>query len=56
MGRGNLKGEVEENLLDLLALDPRSASETIDVYSKLLQLLKPESVPQEFMEGIKVLG
>jgi len=39
-----VKGEVEDNLLELLAPDPRLANETINAYSTLLRLLKPESV------------
>jgi predicted nucleic acid-binding protein len=39
-----VRGEVEDNLLELFALDPRLADETIDAYSTLLRLLKPEIV------------
>jgi hypothetical protein len=40
-----VRGEVEENLLELLASDPRLANETIDAYSTLLRLLEPEFIP-----------
>ena len=40
-----VQGEVEENLLELLASDSRLANETIDAYSTLLQLLEPEFIP-----------
>lgn len=39
-----VRGEVEDNLLALLAREPRLANEAIDALRKLLQLLKPESV------------
>jgi hypothetical protein len=40
-----VRGEVEANLLELLAPNPRLADETINAYSTLLRLLKPEIVP-----------
>ena len=40
-----VKGEVEDNLLELLAPSPRLANETINAYSTLLRLLKPEFIP-----------
>jgi hypothetical protein len=40
-----VQGEVEDNLLELLASDSRLAIETIDAYSTLLQLLEPEFIP-----------
>jgi predicted nucleic acid-binding protein len=40
-----VRGEVEDNLLELLAPDPRLANETIDAYSTLMRLLKPEVIP-----------
>ena len=40
-----VQGEVEDNLLELLASDSRLANETIDAYSTLLQLLEPELIP-----------
>ena len=36
-----VQGEVEDNLLELLAPNPRLANETINAYSTLLRLLKP---------------
>jgi hypothetical protein len=47
-----VRGEVEDNLLELLARDPRLANEAIDAYNKLLQLLKPESVPLPTREEV----
>ena len=40
-----VQGEVEDNLLELLASDSRLANDTIDAYSTLLQLLEPEFIP-----------
>jgi hypothetical protein len=40
-----VQGEVEDNLLELLAPNPRLANETINAYSTLLRLLKPEFIP-----------
>lgn len=40
-----VQGEVEDNLLELLASDSRLANETIDAYSTLLKLLEPEFIP-----------
>jgi predicted nucleic acid-binding protein len=48
-----VRGEVEENLLALLARDPQSANETIDTYDRLLQLLKPEFVPLPTKEEVE---
>jgi len=39
-----VQGEVEDNLLDLLASDARIGNEIINVYGTLLQLLEPEYV------------
>lgn len=39
-----VRGEVEDNLLELLAPNPRLANETINAYSTLLRLLKPEII------------
>ena len=39
-----VQGEVEENLLELLASDARLGSEIINVYGTLLRLLGPEYV------------
>jgi uncharacterized protein len=39
-----VQGEVEENLLELLASDSRLGSEIINVYGTLLRLLDPEYV------------
>jgi hypothetical protein len=39
-----VRGEVEDNLLELLASDPRLGSQIIDDYSLLLRLLNPELV------------
>ena len=39
-----VKGEVEDNLLELLAPNPRLGHETINAYSTLLQLLEPEFI------------
>lgn len=47
-----VRGEVEENLLDLLATNPGLANDTIDAYDTLLQLLKPKSVPLPTPEEI----
>lgn len=47
-----VRGEVEHNLLELLARDPRLANEAIDAFSKLLQLLKPEFVPLPTKEEV----
>jgi len=38
-------GEVEDNLLELLATDSRLANETINAYGTLLRLLSPEFIP-----------
>ena len=40
-----VQGEVEDNLLELLASDTRLGSEIINVYGTLLRLLNPEYVP-----------
>jgi hypothetical protein len=40
-----VQGEVEDNLLELLALDSRLANDTINAYSTLLCLLSPEFLP-----------
>lgn len=40
-----VQGEVEDNLLELLGPTPRLANETINAYSTLLRLLRPELVP-----------
>ena len=40
-----VQGEVEDNLLELLAPNARLANETISAYSTLLRLLKPELIP-----------
>ena len=40
-----VQGEVEDNLLELLAPDPRLGNETINAYSTLLRLLEPEFIP-----------
>jgi len=40
-----VQAEVEDNLLELLASNPRLANETINAYSTLLRLLKPEFIP-----------
>lgn len=47
-----VRGEVEDNLLELLAKDERLANETIDAYSKLLQLLKPDIIPLPTKEEV----
>jgi len=47
-----VRGEVEDNLLELLATSPRLATDTIDAYDTLLRLLKPESVPLPTPEEI----
>lgn len=39
-----VQGEVEENLLELLAADARLGNEIINVYATLLRLLDPEYV------------
>jgi predicted nucleic acid-binding protein len=39
-----VQGEVEDNLLELLAADSRLADETINAYTTLLRLLRPEFV------------
>jgi predicted nucleic acid-binding protein len=39
-----VQGEVEENLLELLAADARVGNEIINVYATLLRLLDPEYV------------
>ena len=39
-----VQGEVEENLLELLASDPRIGDDIINVYGTLLRLLDPEFV------------
>ena len=40
-----VQGEVEDNLLELLAPNPRLGNETINAYSTLLRLLEPEFLP-----------
>ena len=40
-----VQGEVEDNLIELLASDSRLANETINAYSTLLRLLSPEFIP-----------
>ena len=40
-----VKGEVEDNLLELLVPNPQLANETINAYSTLLRLLQPEFIP-----------
>lgn len=47
-----VRGEVEENLLELLATNPQLANDTIDAYDTLLHLLKPKPVPLPTPEGI----
>jgi hypothetical protein len=47
-----VRGEVEDNLLELLATNPRLATDTINAYDTLLQLLKPESVSPPTPEEI----
>lgn len=47
-----VKGEVEKNLLAILAHNPDLATEAIDTYDTLLQLLKPERVPLPSKEEI----
>jgi len=47
-----VRSEVEENLLALLASDSRLANETIDTYSQLLRILKPEPIPLPTTEEI----
>ncbi len=44
--------EVERNLLAILAHNPELATEAIDTYDTLLQLLKPERVPLPSREEI----
>jgi predicted nucleic acid-binding protein len=39
-----VQGEVEDNLLELLAANPKLARETIDAYDTLLRLLDPEFI------------
>jgi predicted nucleic acid-binding protein len=39
-----VQGEVEDNLLDLLAPNPRLGSEAISAYGTLLRLLEPEFI------------
>lgn len=39
-----VQGEVEDNLLELLASDSRLANETVNAYSTLLRLLSPEFI------------
>lgn len=48
-----VRGEVEDNLLALLAANPGLANDTIDAYDTLLQLLKPKSVPLPTLEEIE---
>jgi hypothetical protein len=43
--REYVQGEVEDNLIELLASDARLANETINAYSTLLRLLSPELIP-----------
>jgi hypothetical protein len=40
-----VQGEVEDNLLELLAPNPRLANDTINAYSTLLRLINPEFIP-----------
>jgi len=40
-----VQGEVEDNLLELLASDSRLANDAINAYSTLLRLLSPEFIP-----------
>jgi predicted nucleic acid-binding protein len=40
-----VQGEIEDNLLELLASDSRLANDTINAYSTLLRLLSPEFIP-----------
>ena len=40
-----VQGEVEDNLLELLASDTRLGSEIINMYGTLVRLLDPEYVP-----------
>lgn len=47
-----VRNEVENNLLALLATNPQLATDTIDAYDTLLQLLKPEIVPMPTPEEI----
>lgn len=44
--------EVERNLLAILAHNPELATEAIDTYDTLLQLLKPERIPLPTKEEI----
>ena len=39
-----VRGEVEDNLLQLLVSNPRLANETISAYSTLLRLIGPEFI------------
>jgi hypothetical protein len=47
-----VRNEVENNLLALLATNPQLATDTIDAYDTLLDLLKPEIVPMPTPEEI----
>ena len=40
-----VQGEVEDNILELLASDSRLAHDTINAYETLLRLINPEFVP-----------
>lgn len=40
-----VRGEVEDNLLQLLVPNPRLANDTINAYSTLLRLIDPEFIP-----------
>ena len=40
-----VRGEVEDNLLELLVPNPRLANDTINAYGTLLRLINPEFVP-----------
>jgi hypothetical protein len=40
-----VRGEVEDNLLQLLVANPRLANDTINAYSTLLRLINPEFIP-----------
>ena len=40
-----VRGEVEDNLLQLIVPNPRLANDTINAYSTLLRLIDPEFIP-----------
>ena len=47
-----VRGEVEENLLELLESDASLGNEIINAYSTLLRLLEPESISLPTMQEI----